>query len=187
MTAGVYAIFNLTNGFVYIGSSVDVERRWNGRRWELNRGTSANRALQTDWAASQGHGFVFRVLEVTSGDNTTLLTAEDQWIACLRAVSPGLYNVRNASVGRHGFPMVRRGWGWVYRKEGYRWARRRKAHYFTARGRVSLCEKEQKLSAYDFEDFNHESPANCAACRKAYALLPKPRRPHPPAAEDRDR
>jgi group I intron endonuclease len=177
MTAGVYAIFNLNNGFVYVGSSVNIERRWNGRVWEFNRGQSSNKRLQDDWLKTLGQGFEFRILEVTGTDNKALLQAEDQWMTCLRAVSPGLYNVRKASVGRHGFSMVRRGWSWPYHWDGSSRVRSRKAHYFTDRGKSSLCEKELKVSAHGFEDDNHGSPDNCAACQKAYALLPKRRRP----------
>lgn len=172
MTAGVYAIFNLTNGFVYVGSSVDVERRWNGRRWALSRGRSENRALQTDWLATQGQGFEFRILETTPIDNKALLQAEAQWIACLSAVSTGMYNIRDASIGCHGFSMKRQGWGWTLDT--------RKAHYFTLHAKVSLCKRVQSSRAFGLEDTLHDSPDNCAACKRLYVLLPK--RPAPGGA-----
>lgn len=38
MTSGVYAIVNTVSGKAYVGSSFNIERRWNGRQWALNRG-----------------------------------------------------------------------------------------------------------------------------------------------------
>lgn len=175
MTAGVYAIVNTTTGKAYVGSSVDVERRWNGRRWELRRGTSANQALQSDWSAAQGQGFEFRILEVTSRENEVLLKAEERWIAQFQVESHGVYNVRQASIGRHGFSMQRRGWGWV--------RTRTKAHYFLTRGQFSLCQKVARAGAYGLEDTMHDSPDNCVICRKLHAALPKRRRASSTAAE----
>lgn len=175
MTAGVYAIVNAVTGKAYVGSSVNVERRWYGRRRGLDRGISSNRILQEDWSACQGQGFEFQLLEVTTDENDVLLAAEARWIATLRD-SRGVYNLREASVGRHGFPMARYGWAWGFLWKGHRRIRGRKAHYFTPRGRQSLCEKVTKAGSYNFEDFNHDSPSNCAECKRLYATLPKPKR-----------
>jgi hypothetical protein len=171
MTAGVYAIVNTANGRVYVGSSVNVEVRWSGRRGELKRGVSKNKSLQGDWLVSQGTGFEFRILEVTSDDEAILQAAEDRWIKALRESESGVYNIRGAHVGRN-IPRTRpkrRGWSWVKGS--------RKAHYFF-KTTVTLCGKFQVRYCHGLEDFNHGSPANCAACRKAYVLLP-PRRSAP--------
>lgn len=166
MTAGVYAIVNTATGRVYVGSSRNIESRWSGRRGALNKGQGSNRALQADWSVSQGAGFEFRVLEVTSDDNDVLLTAERRWMQTLREEPPGLYNLRDASIGRDGFPRYYRGWGWV--------PKRRKAHYFI-KNRHAICGTAQLKWWVDLEDFNHDSSSNCAACRKLYATLPKRR------------
>jgi hypothetical protein len=100
MTAGVYAIVNTATGTAYVGSSVNIERRWNGRRSALNRGASENKALQADWTTLRGAGFELRILQETESTDAALAGAEDQWIATLREASTELYNVRGGHVGR---------------------------------------------------------------------------------------
>lgn len=48
MQSGVYYIRNWVNGFVYVGQSIDIERRWSHHRTALRRGY-ANVGLQKDW------------------------------------------------------------------------------------------------------------------------------------------
>lgn len=43
MRSGVYAITHLDSARVYIGSSVNVPRRWSSHRRDLRRGTHPNR------------------------------------------------------------------------------------------------------------------------------------------------
>lgn len=84
MTSGVYAIVNTTNGLVYVGSSINIERRWGMRRSDLKCGRGGNKRLQRDWAKTQGEGFEWRILEETSPDETQLVEAEQRWIDAYR-------------------------------------------------------------------------------------------------------
>ena len=46
---GVYKILNCKNNKFYIGSSVDIERRFESHRKELIAGTHNNKHLQNAW------------------------------------------------------------------------------------------------------------------------------------------
>jgi hypothetical protein len=164
MTSGIYAIVNTTTGKTYVGSAYDIQKRWMNRRSELRRGKSKNKALQTDWEATQGAGFELRVLEITESDDATLMTAEDRWIATLRATAAGVYNQKGAIVGRHGAHNrgPRKGWGRALGKQ--------KTHYFV-RARHSLCSNAVRDELCALEDANHESPSNCKRCRKEREVL----------------
>ena len=43
MTCGIYMIQNLVNFKIYIGQSVDIERRWGEHKYELNGGYHHNK------------------------------------------------------------------------------------------------------------------------------------------------
>ena len=61
---GVYAIVNLVNGKVYIGSSShNVIKRWCSHRSKLRRGIHPNNHLQRAWNRYSGHNFNLVVLE----------------------------------------------------------------------------------------------------------------------------
>lgn len=58
-------------------------------------------------------------------------------------------------------PVLERGWGWP--------AKSKKAHFFLANDQKSLCGKW--LYWGPREDTTHESPDNCAGCKKSRAKL----------------
>lgn len=60
---GVYLITNSINGNRYVGSSVNVRRRWNEHRSSLNKGSSTCVVLQRAWTLHGASVFVFSVLE----------------------------------------------------------------------------------------------------------------------------
>jgi group I intron endonuclease len=66
MLTGIYKITNMTTGKFYIGSAMNVEKRWNEHRLELTKGNHRNRHLQK---ASNKYGasvFVFSVVQECS-------------------------------------------------------------------------------------------------------------------------
>lgn len=79
---GVYTITNTLNGKVYVGSSVDVARRFSKHRCLLNRGVHNSRHLQKAWVRYGEAVFVFAVVEVTGRDQR--LTREQVWIGATR-------------------------------------------------------------------------------------------------------
>lgn len=60
---GIYKIENMINHKLYIGQSTDVQKRWIGHRYELNKGVHINRHLQGAWNKYGGDVFVFSIVE----------------------------------------------------------------------------------------------------------------------------
>lgn len=77
MTSGIYAIKNLTDGKTYIGRSVNIEKRWNEHKWQLDSNRHINRHLQGAW--NRGDKFDFSILEEC--ENGLLNEREIYWIA----------------------------------------------------------------------------------------------------------
>lgn len=60
---GVYKITNIKNGKVYIGQSVDVDKRFNQHKKLLRENNHGNYRLQDDWNVYGEESFTFEVLE----------------------------------------------------------------------------------------------------------------------------
>lgn len=63
MTCGIYQIVNKVNGKRYVGSSVDIERRWIGHRSQLNSGTHHSPPLQRAWNKYGSDAMDFVIIE----------------------------------------------------------------------------------------------------------------------------
>lgn len=59
---GIYEIVNKTNGKKYIGQSVNIKKRWNRHRTELNNNEHCNSHLQNAWNKYGEENFVFNIL-----------------------------------------------------------------------------------------------------------------------------
>jgi group I intron endonuclease len=64
MLSGIYSITHKESGRKYIGSSVDIARRWNSHRSSLNRGVHENAYLQNAWNKYGSEAFLFEVIEI---------------------------------------------------------------------------------------------------------------------------
>lgn len=73
---GIYSIRCVYENNVYIGSSVDINRRWKEHISKLNKGTHSNKRLQEDWDAYGDESFIFEILEET----TNLIESEQKYI-----------------------------------------------------------------------------------------------------------
>jgi len=73
MTAGIYQVENQVNRKRYIGSALDLVRRWREHRRDLSRGTHHNRHLQRAWDKYGGEAFEFSVLEEVKDPDRLLL------------------------------------------------------------------------------------------------------------------
>lgn len=62
MICGIYAIRNLNNGKIYVGSSVDCLRRFSEHRTRLVRGVHINAKLQSAWNKHGDAAFEFVVI-----------------------------------------------------------------------------------------------------------------------------
>lgn len=70
--SGVYIITNTVNGNRYIGSSIDIHRRWWQHRSQLCKGTHGNQILQRAWDKYGESSFEFSILLLCSETDTLL-------------------------------------------------------------------------------------------------------------------
>lgn len=90
---GIYQITNLKSGKLYIGQSVDIQKRIKDHLYELNHGIHANRYLQAAWNKYGESNFVFSTLELISEEHLT--ERERYWVNFYGGYeSDKLYNLR---------------------------------------------------------------------------------------------
>lgn len=87
---GIYCIESSTSGKRYVGSSLDIIRRFNEHKQRLNRDVHVNKHLQSAWNLYGESDFFFSVLEFC--ENADLLDREQWWIDHLDTYHNG-YNV----------------------------------------------------------------------------------------------
>jgi group I intron endonuclease len=91
-TPGIYKITNTVNGRFYIGSAVNLARRWTEHQQKLRRGKHANSHLQRSWLAHGGVVFGIEILEHVAA-LSNLIGREQFWIDRLQASGPAGYNL----------------------------------------------------------------------------------------------
>ena len=64
MTCGVYKIVHRDSGKTYIGSSKNIEWRWEEHRYLLDRGSHPTPHLQSAWDKYGSESFVFEIYDV---------------------------------------------------------------------------------------------------------------------------
>ncbi len=79
----IYTIRCTANGKVYVGSAVDINRRWKEHRHELRNNKHYNQRLQRAWNKYGESAFVFEVVETCKPSE--ILLREQHWIDVLRA------------------------------------------------------------------------------------------------------
>jgi group I intron endonuclease len=89
---GVYTITHALSGKVYVGSSVEIRRRWTAHASDLRRGSHRNRYLQAAWTKHGEAAFVFAVVEEVL-DPSSLLAREQHWIDTLQPFGDRGYNL----------------------------------------------------------------------------------------------
>ena len=70
--SGVYKITNKINEHSYIGSSIDIYKRWITHKWYLNRNKSHNIAFQRAWEKYGAEAFDFSILLICDKENTVM-------------------------------------------------------------------------------------------------------------------
>jgi group I intron endonuclease len=83
---GVYCITNTANGKVYVGSSINLKRRWDGHKRDLRRQKHHNIKIQNAWNYYGEEKFEFSVLEYVTHIKF-LVDAEQRWIDLFQAAS----------------------------------------------------------------------------------------------------
>lgn len=92
---GVYKIVNSVNGKIYVGSSVNIEKRFKQHKFELEHNTHNNRHLQGAWNTYGKDNFDFVVVEIVP-DLINLRERECYYIKSLNCTDPNIgYNMLN--------------------------------------------------------------------------------------------
>jgi group I intron endonuclease len=97
---GIYKITNKINGMVYIGESLDIERRWAEHKADLDSNKHHSRKLQKDWNKYGEDNFIFEVIEELNQEYSSSLkklislALEDRYIKQYDSIENG-YNVEH--------------------------------------------------------------------------------------------
>lgn len=98
--SGIYKITNTKNNKIYIGESMDIQRRWKEHIDKLDSNQHANYLLQNDFNIFGLDNFKFEVLQYYKADGvaltkTRLLLLEQKYISKYQKDSLSLYNIEN--------------------------------------------------------------------------------------------
>jgi len=80
---GIYKITNLINGKFYIGSTVDLDKRWKNHKRALNKEVHHSSLLQYDWNFYGKDVFVFEIIEEVL-NKSFLIGLESYYFGVLR-------------------------------------------------------------------------------------------------------
>ena len=101
---GIYKIVNTVNGHKYVGSAVDIKRRWRKHKSDLKRNNHHSQILQRAWNKHGEDVFEFSIIEECSPVKEILISREQFWIDTLNAYGKNGYNISKAA----GSPMMGR-------------------------------------------------------------------------------
>lgn len=94
ISSGIYAIVNILNDKIYVGSTIKFKSRWSNHRTELNRNIHSNIFLQRSWNKYGEENFIFVILECVWFYGN-LIDREQFWIDELNACNDKFgYNIR---------------------------------------------------------------------------------------------
>jgi hypothetical protein len=94
--SGVYQIRCVPTGKIYVGSAVNLRKRWDQHRRHLRKHKHGNRYLQHAWDKYGEEQFVFEILELV--DVANLLEAEQEWIDSTACVDKSVgFNIRDTA------------------------------------------------------------------------------------------
>lgn len=99
MTSGIYEIVNIANGKNYVGSSINMKKRWSEHRSGLRNNKHHARVLQRAWTKYGEESFVFRPLLICAEamlvfyEQRALDVIKPEYNATLFAASPATDSV----------------------------------------------------------------------------------------------
>lgn len=89
---GIYKIVNIQNNFLYIGSAININRRWNYHKSYLKRNKHFNKKLQNAWNKYGEENFQFEIVEECEKEK--LIEREQYWIDFTKSCGKKGYNLR---------------------------------------------------------------------------------------------
>lgn len=84
---GIYKILNSSTGKVYVGSAVNIRKRWTEHKRTLRIGLHCNILLQRAWTKHGDADFTFSILEGVD-ERRNLVSREQYWLDLLAASDP---------------------------------------------------------------------------------------------------
>lgn len=96
MSSGIYQICNRINGKIYIGSAVNIKKRWHLHLHRLRNNIHHNSHLQNAWNKYGEENFEFEVIEYWEPE--FLVSFEQWWINMLKPE----YNIRKIARSNFG-------------------------------------------------------------------------------------
>ena len=123
--SGIYVIKNTANGKVYVGSAVNVRRRWTEHRRTLRLGSHHSPTMQRAWIKHGEQCFDFSIIE-TVEDRGLLIEREQAWMDRENPSDPTIgYNINPKADSRM----------------GTKWTAERKAEFSASRKGFQLGKK----------------------------------------------
>jgi group I intron endonuclease len=102
MKSGIYCIENLINSKKYIGKTVNINKRWNAHKRNLNNNIHKNKHLQNAWYKYGGENFKLWAIEECEKD--ILSKKEIYWIEKYKTNNPDFgYNMTKGGGGLLGY------------------------------------------------------------------------------------
>lgn len=168
---GIYLIQHIDSKKLYVGSALNLRKRWNRHLFLLNRGDHDNIHLQRSWNKYGPTAFQFSVIEYLE-DESTLIAREQHWIDQLDAARTG-YNLAPIAGSRRGtkqseetkLKISKSGKGRVVSEE----TRKRMSIAFT--GRVMSPEARAKLSVFQKNRSRESREKHAESLRQYYRNL----------------
>ena len=96
MKSGVYKVVNISNGKTYVGSAIDIDRRWRRHKNDLLKGVHHNALLQRAWDKYCENDFEFILIEET--EKGSLIKREQHYIDSLKPK----YNISQIAGSNYG-------------------------------------------------------------------------------------
>lgn len=84
LEGGIYAILNIVNNKVYVGSAIFFKRRWSKHLRYLNKNNHYNKHLQLAWLKYGAKNFIFVILEYIE-NHLEIKDRERHWISKLKS------------------------------------------------------------------------------------------------------
>lgn len=90
----IYRIRNVINGKIYIGSSVNLKKRWYEHRRQLCNGDHGNHYLQASWKKYGEEAFLFEIVEECDHLDDAAMLDREQWHLDNSGCLKNGYNIR---------------------------------------------------------------------------------------------